>query len=181
MNHNANAVTVRFLTISRCRVREHYGPKLRQCLEALGPDALWHLDDEHVGRPIGAIVRHLLEHIQRHITWIHTGARPSAPARLEDFFPTTGELPAALAECAADIIATWDDAMAGLIRQVAEIGVLPSNGPGIDAIYHLVEHVSYHLGQVVVLTAKAAKREFAFCQRGINEAGLAKAVDAEMP
>lgn len=180
MSHDPPHPLVHFLILSRCRVREHYAPKLRQCLDALTPATLWQLPSADAGRPIGGIVLHMLEHLQRHTSWIQTGSRGQNPVKLQDYFPTTDESPTALAERADYVITAWSNAMTGLENLLRRGEPWPPDVPTFDAVYHLVEHVSYHLGQVVVLTAKTTGHEFAFCQRGLNEANLATAVQAEL-
>ena len=42
----------------------------------------------------------------------------------------------------------------------------------LHSLLHLVEHTSYHLGQVVDRTKSIKGQQFNFCQNGINEKNL---------
>lgn len=42
----------------------------------------------------------------------------------------------------------------------------------LHSLLHLVEHTSYHLGQVVDRTKFIKGQQFNFCQNGINEKNL---------
>ena len=46
--------------------------------------------------------------------------------------------------------------------------------PQIDMhrLFHLVEHTSYHLGQVIDRSKRITQTSFDFCQNGINENNL---------
>ncbi len=47
----------------------------------------------------------------------------------------------------------------------------------LQSLLHLVEHTSYHLGQVVDRTKCIEGQQFKFCQNGINEKNLRTRVE----
>ena len=47
----------------------------------------------------------------------------------------------------------------------------------LQSLLHLVEHTSYHLGQVVDRTKCIEGQQFNFCQNGINEKNLRTRVE----
>ena len=47
----------------------------------------------------------------------------------------------------------------------------------LHSLLHLVEHTSYHLGQVVDRTKSITEQQFNFCQNGINEKNLRTRVE----
>ncbi len=70
--------------------------------------------------------------------------------------------------------------MTRLIDEVRAGASLPAEGPGMGAIYHLVEHISYHLGQVIAATEQVTGHKFDFCRRDINEKSLNGVVSDEL-
>ena len=47
----------------------------------------------------------------------------------------------------------------------------------LHSLLHLVEHTSYHLGQIVDRTKSIKGQQFNFCQNGINEKNLRTRVE----
>ncbi|AIE79822.1 group-specific protein [Bacillus cereus] len=47
----------------------------------------------------------------------------------------------------------------------------------LHSLLHLVEHTSYHLGQIVDRTKLIKGQQFNFCQNGINEKNLRTRVE----
>ena len=51
---------------------------------------------------------------------------------------------------------------------------------GFGKLYHLVEHLSYHLGQIVLMARLKTRESFAFVKKGINEAQLNELIHKEI-
>ncbi len=169
-----------FLILSQCRMREHYLVKLCECIAVLGEEQLWQPIDGTAGRTIGGMIRHILEHPRRHAEWIRSRSKPPNEPRFEDFFPSSLESLERMQRQVDDIFNEWVIAMQSLIDGVRAGDSLPAGGPGMEAIYHLVEHVSYHLGQVILATEKVTGHKFDFCQRGIDERAMHRVVNGWM-
>jgi hypothetical protein len=50
---------------------------------------------------------------------------------------------------------------------------------GFGKLYHLVEHLSYHLGQIVLIARLKTGEPFDFVRKGINEAQLNALIQKE--
>lgn len=169
-----------FLIISQCRVREHYLVKLRACLDVLGDDQLRMPIDAASGNSIEGVILHILEHPRRHAAWMDTGVKPPNDPPFEAFFPSAGASPVHVRQLVDETFHAWDAAMTRLIAGVHAGGSLPEGGPGMGAIYHLVEHVAYHPGQMIAATERVSARRFDFCLTGIDERALRQVVETEM-
>lgn len=167
-----------FLILSQCRMREHYLLKLQACLAVLGKNHLWQPTAETTDRTIGGLILHILEHPRRHAVWIRTRSKPCNEPRFEDYFPSAGVSSVQMRNLVDDQFNAWLSAMASLTDEVRANGTLPEDVPNMGAIYHLVEHVSYHLGQVIIATEGVTGHKFGFCQRGINEQVVSHAANA---
>jgi hypothetical protein len=168
-----------FLVISRCRVTAHYQPKLQACLDALDQGQLWQ-SDETTGHSVGGLILHILEHPRRHTAWLSTGSKPQNIPRYEDFFPELSENPSEIGHLVGQIFGQWQAAMSRLIDEIRAGGTLPDGGPDMGAIYHLVEHIAYHLAQVIRATEGVTRHKFDFCRQGIDEKMLRDQVNEMM-
>jgi uncharacterized damage-inducible protein DinB len=167
-------VMAEFLTISMHRMTDHYLPKLLAAIRAISHDELWR--KEHGSdNSIGGIVLHILEHVRR-FTLVYTSDVPPFSQGIEQHFPDLHLSPEELARRTEEHFTAWRSVMQRLIRQTAfsQDGV-----PATDMFrtYHLVEHISYHLGQVVDRARKTSGSAFHFVQNGINEKQLREIVD----
>ena len=89
---------------------------------------------------VGGIVRHVCEHVSR-----NTNSMPADTRRhggIENYFPDTMESPEELVQNVETTFTGWSRAIAELIA---------GEGSAVDLhrTYHLVEHTSYHLGEIV--------------------------------
>ena len=138
-----------FLAQSRHYLSTEYLTKLRAAVEALPADALWWRANAQ-SNSVGNLLLHLNGNVRQ---WIvaGVGGAQSTRDRAAEFSAQGG--PGA-AELLAQLEATLRDADAVLARLTAsdlverrliqgrEISVL-------EAVYHVVEHFSLHLGQII--------------------------------
>ncbi|HEX6600531.1 MAG TPA: DinB family protein [Gemmatimonadaceae bacterium] len=142
-----------FLSMSRDYLGTEYPTKLRAAVEALPADALWWRANDQ-SNSVGNLLLHLDGNVRQ---WIVRGvgsestSAPSARDRAGEFAaqsgPVAGELlarlEATLKEADAVLAALPPDALASRrMIQGEEVTVL-------EAIYHVVEHFSLHLGQII--------------------------------
>jgi uncharacterized damage-inducible protein DinB len=144
-----------FLAKARHFLSVEYRTKIRHAVEALPADALWIRPNES-SNSVGNLLLHLAGNIRQ---WIvgGVGGAPDIRQRAEEFSTRDG-VPAAALLDALDrtldevdaVLARLDSAALRELRtiQARELTVL-------EAIFHVTEHFSYHLGQIV-LVAKAA-------------------------
>lgn len=154
-----------FTRISIFRMCEHYLPKLKIALDSLDKEALWkHEKETH--NSIGGIVLHVGQHIQRHITRYSKSG--NVEGGIEDFFPDEVALSSKdLIIFITERFNSWREVMTVYIE-----GDRDERNLDMFDIYHLVEHTSYHLGQIIDKVQRLTDMKFQFVQNGINETSL---------
>ena len=165
-------LTDAFVAQSREYLTRHYLPKIRLAVEPLGDDDLWWRPNE-ASNSIGNLLLHLEGNLRQ---WILSGLggspdrrdraaefarrEPLPRARLLGLFATVvGEVDAVLARADGALLARRF-AIQG--RQVT----------GLQAIYHVVEHVSYHAAQIIYIAKLRTGSDLGFYT---VEAGVARA------
>ncbi|WP_052350403.1 hypothetical protein [Paenibacillus gorillae] len=158
----------RFVEISKYRMAKHYLPKLQISIASLNREQLWSKESEH-SNSIGGIVHHLLEHVERSKARIldpdiqfHSG--------IERYFPNEELEPSILISKVEAAFTAWEQA------------VYDADDECLDmfGLYHLIEHFSYHLGQIVDRAQRLNGTLFQFVQNGLNEKNLLQLVDQGM-
>jgi hypothetical protein len=152
-----------FLRISLHRMYDQYLPKLRQCIGAIDTLQLWERAGNQANS-IGGIILHICEQIRRNTTRYQEPGTVFAKGT-EDYFPDAGLSREDLLREVEDAFSSW--------RRVME-RLLADTSPTVDmhSMYHLVEHTSYHLGQVVDRVQTKTGIQFKFVQNGMNERNL---------
>ncbi|HEK9099048.1 hypothetical protein KFD70_06030 [Bacillus pfraonensis] len=150
-----------FYKIAYHRMYDHYLPKLLQTIGYLNEDELW--KTEGTVNSIGGIVLHICEHIKRN------SSRYSNPNihfenGIEEYFPVMRLDSKTLSEIIQGIFDEWKQEYVKAYNENTRID--------IHSLFHLVEHTSYHLGQVVDRTKLLKGKKFDFCQNGLNEKKL---------
>lgn len=151
-----------FLVESREYLTGHYLPKIRAALESLSEEDLWWRPNE-ASNSVGNLALHLAGNIRQ---WIVAGVggaadqrhRPAEFARREPL--PRAELLATLTEAilAADgVIARTDPGALAELRPIQgrEVSVL-------QAIYHVVEHLAMHAGQIFYIAKLRNARDLGF-------------------
>ena len=140
-----------FLERSRHYLATEYRTKLRRAVESLPADALWWRPNDQANS-VGNLLVHLAGNVRQ---WIvaGVGGAPYTRDRPAEFAARGGpdaatllaDLEAALGE-ADRVLASLDAASLGRHRTVQgrELTIL-------EAVYHVVEHFSLHLGQIIYL------------------------------
>lgn len=143
-----------FLERSRHYLATEYRTKVRAAVEAMPNDALWWRPNEE-SNSVGNLLLHLAGNVRQ---WIVSGVggAPDQRHRAGEFGARTGGDAATLL---AGLDAALDDADAVLAKLTtadlaASRTIQGRDVTVFDAIYHVVEHFSGHVGQIV-LVAKA--------------------------
>lgn len=149
--------------LCRLRVEHHYRTKLSLCIDALDDVSLWARPNE-ASNSIGSILLHTGEHLDR---VSRTQRGEEAPSTgLEKHFPAERTSKALLLQQMQAAFAAFHDALTA-IEAAPETDRI-----GLDRLLHVVEHLSYHVGQVVLLTTLQTRAPFDFVALGINEKQL---------
>jgi uncharacterized damage-inducible protein DinB len=141
-----------FLARSRYYLSGEYLPKIRKCIEALPPEAIWRRANES-SNSIGNLLLHLAGNVRQ---WIveGIGGKQVNRDRAAEFSARDGASGKALVENLERAIAEVDSVLAGLTSHdlTRECEVQERDNTVLSAIYHVVEHFAMHTGQIVLLT-----------------------------
>jgi uncharacterized damage-inducible protein DinB len=161
----------RFLDQSRFYLATEYRAKLRAAVEALPADALWWRANDQ-SNSVGNLLLHLAGNVRE---WIVSGigGAPNVRHRAGEFAARSGQDGPALL---AALDATLDEADAVLARvSPADLGAMRSiqgrEVTVLDAVYHVVEHFSMHVGQIILIAKLHAPGALQFYE---DAGGLAR-------
>jgi uncharacterized damage-inducible protein DinB len=145
-------IAAEFIERSRHYLAFEYPAKIRQCLDALPPGALWQRSDKD-SNSVGNLLLHLEGNVRQ---WIiaSVGAQPGERHRSAEFAAVSGESAAALYDQLRATLDQADAVIAGLSPADLETRrtIQGRDVSVFDAVYHVVEHFSLHTGQVILLT-----------------------------
>jgi uncharacterized damage-inducible protein DinB len=148
-----------------------YRTKLRKAVEALPDDRLWWRPNDQ-SNSVGNLLRHLAGNVRQ---WIvgGVGGRPDARDRAAEFAARAG---ASKAELLAALDAVLDETATVLDVLTPASLAEPREIQGrrvtvLDAIFHVVEHFSLHLGQVIYISKLHAPGAIQFYE---DAGGLAR-------
>ena len=140
-----------FVARSRYYLQNEYRTKLRLAVEALPAEALWWRPNAE-SNSVGNLLTHLAGNVRQ---WIVSGVGrvPSARDRAAEFAATSG---AGAAELLANLERVLDDVDAILAtlspEELATMRTIQGRELTVlEAIYHVVEHFSLHLGQIIMI------------------------------
>ncbi|MGR6910441.1 hypothetical protein RCJ96_15875 [Bacillus sp. BSL6] len=147
--------------ISYHRMQAHYLPKLVQAIQFVSEEDLWKQGD--FVNSIGGIILHICEHIQRN-TSRYKNSNIVFEKGIEEYFPVKRQRTELLLQYVEEVFDEWGKTYIQACGEKRHID--------LHSLLHLVEHTSYHLGQVVDRTKSIKGQKFNFCQNGINEKNL---------
>jgi len=148
-----------FLRQVRFRLRQDYRIKIGGVLEALSEEEVWWRPNE-ASNSIGNLLLHLSGNVRQ---WVVSGLGHAADTRdrPREFSERTPRSKAALL---ARLDVTLDDADAVMAWLEEELAASSSDAvlqrehliqgfpqTALDALFHIVEHFSYHTGQIVYI------------------------------
>ncbi|GAB6454896.1 MULTISPECIES: DinB family protein [Bacillus] len=143
------------------RMQDHYLPKLIQAISFVREEDLWKQGDSV--NSIGGIILHICEHIQRN-TSRYKNPNIVFEKGIEEYFPVKRQRTELLLQYVEEVFDEWGKTYIQACGEKRHID--------LHSLLHLVEHTSYHLGQVVDRTKSIKGQQFNFCQNGINEKNL---------
>ncbi|MFF1291189.1 DinB family protein [Bacillus thuringiensis] len=152
--------------ISYHRMQDHYLPKLVQAIRLVSEEDLW--KQEASVNSIGGIVLHICEHLQRN-TWRYKDPNIVFENGIEEYFPVKRQRTEVVLQYVEKVFDEWGKAYIQAREEKSHVE--------LHSLLHLVEHTSYHLGQIVDCTKSIQGQQFNFCQNGINEKNLRTRVE----
>ncbi len=159
-----------FLRHARFRLREDYPVKINSALAALTDEQIWWRPNE-ASNSVGNLILHLCGNVRQ---WMIAGVGGVSDTRDRDrefaerrqlgredllalLATTLSEVDAVLARLENEITASQSDAP--LQRECVPQGFAQMV---LDAVFHVVEHFSYHTGQIVFIAKLLAAERIQF-------------------
>ena len=166
-----------FLERSRYFLGTEYRTKLRSAVEALPSERLWWRPDE-LSNSAGNLLLHLNGNVRQWL--VHgVGKRAGSRDRAAEFSARSGPEASALLADLENTLAEADGILGGLSpADLLELRSIQGRDLTVlEAIYHVVEHFSLHLGQIVLLAKLHAPGSIAFYE---DAGGLARPIWKDM-
>jgi uncharacterized damage-inducible protein DinB len=143
-----------FIARSRRPLTHESRVKVRRAVESLPPDALWWRANEE-SNSVGNLLLHLAGNVRQ---WIVSGVggAPDTRYRAAEFEARTGPDAATLLAALDAVLDEADDVLARLTAAdlASSRSIQGRDVTVLEAVYHVVEHFSGHVGQIVLI-AKA--------------------------
>ena len=148
---NARTPDLEFIEASRVFLRDDYLPKLLHCVERMSDDDVWWRPNE-VSNSAGNLILHLCGNLRQWIVSSIGGVEFNRDRNAE--FAARGPVPKA--ELAANLKQTIEnvDSVLGSLkseRLLERFKVQKYEVSTLQAVYHVVEHFGYHLGQILYI------------------------------
>lgn len=166
-----------FIARSRHFLQTEYRTKLRAAVEALPADALWWRANDQ-SNSVGNLLLHLNGNVRQ---WILSGiaGAPSTRNRSGEFDARSG---ASASELLAQLERTLDEVdavLAGLSEADLSTGrtIQGRDVTVLEVVYHVVEHFSMHMGQIILVAKLHAPGTVRFYE---DAGGLARPLWPEL-
>ena len=158
-----------FLEYSANKLEQQTG-RIRSCLEKLTEDQIWARGTENENAA-GNIVLHLCGNVRQ---WIGHGVagKPDIRMREREFNARGGVAREELVERLEGVVAEAAAALRGLDtkRLTERVTIQAYEVSVLEAIFHVVEHFSYHAGQIIFATKALTGEDLGF-YRHLGAAG----------
>ncbi|MGH7491296.1 MAG: DUF1572 family protein [bacterium] len=151
-----------FIAEVRFHLLQQYLPWLRSCLNRLSDDDIWWRPNDK-SNSAGNLVLHLCGNVRQ---WMIHGVAGHTDVRDRNAeFAERGPIPK------ADLLAKLENTLAEVDRVLQAITAadlaLPRRIQGFDqtvlsAVFHVIEHFSYHTGQIIYLTKMRTGEDLKF-------------------
>jgi uncharacterized damage-inducible protein DinB len=160
-----------FLECSRYFLCTEYPTKLRSAVDALPADALWWRPNDQ-SNSVGNLLLHLTGNVRQ---WIVSGVGGAPGSRDRDGeFSARGGPPAAVLMADLESVLADVDRILGALTpdQLLEPRTIQGRDLTVlEAIFHVVEHFSHHLGQILLIVKMHAPGAIRFYE---DAGGLAR-------
>lgn len=148
----SDAIAAAFVDQAKRHLTQDFLPKIRRCVETLSEEEVWRRGNENTNS-IGNLILHLCGNVRQ---WIISGVGGHPDTRRRPLeFAERG--PIAREELIQKLEQTLEEAV-GILDSVDARSLLQPRRiqrydvTGVQAIFHVVEHFSYHTGQIIYIT-----------------------------
>lgn len=137
---------------TRKRLFEEGIPRLKKCMDMLSEEDIWIRPNEQ-SNSVGNLVLHLCGNVRQ---WLISGLGGAQDVRERDLeFSERGPLPkgqlvALLDQLEKDVEEVLNRIHAGELLKVRPVQIYQESG--LSILIHVIEHFSYHVGQVTYFT-----------------------------
>lgn len=148
-------------------LQQDFLPRLRACVESLSEEEIWWRPNQNCNS-VGNLLLHLDGNLRQ---WIiaGVGGKPDIRLRDEEFAAREGK-------SGRELLATLEKTLAEACREILKVPVNKLQQARkiqvyqvtiLQAVFHVVEHFSHHLGQVIYLTKSVQDVDLQF-YAGLN-------------
>jgi uncharacterized damage-inducible protein DinB len=141
-----------FLQQARSHLTEDFMPKIRKCLEVIDDDDLWWRADE-TNNSVGNLILHLCGNVRQ---WIISGlgGEPDLRQRPQEFSERSHVPGAVLLARLEETLQEADRVLASFdgSELLGDRVIQGFRRTALEAIFHVVEHFSFHTGQIIYIT-----------------------------
>ena len=149
---NAQEIGTAFLSQARSHLKNDFMPKIEKCFELINESDVWWRSHE-TNNSIGNLALHLTGNVRQ---WIISGVggQPDVRERQKEFAQRdalpTEKLWSALERTVEDSDRVLENFP---VERLMEKWVIQGfNQTALQAIFHVVEHFSFHTGQIIYIT-----------------------------
>jgi len=151
-----------FLLQSRSHLNDDFMPKIRKCLDVLSEEDVWWRAHE-TNNSVGNLLLHLSGNVRQ---WIVSGIGGVPDTRQRPLeFSERNPIPKEIAwSKLQDALAEANQVMAAFpAERLAEKRMIQDvERTALQVIFHVVEHFSYHTGQIIYITKLSEGRDLKF-------------------
>jgi len=146
----------------RLKLFDEYWPRILQCLDECDDDLLWYRPNENTNS-IGNLVLHLEGNVRQ---WVLHGVagKEDLRNRREEFYASRrlrkDELTARLKNLKEEVVEVVNAVSAKQLLEHRSIQGFETSVLG--ALFHVVEHFSYHLGQITYLVKSVKNKDLGY-------------------
>lgn len=144
------------------RIFEESFPRIENCLNRISQEQLWSAPNENMVS-IGCLIKHLLGNMQQ---WVYSGVLGNTFVRDRDaeFIPepavTKSYLLVQMQRVQGELNSSLPQLSEERLAQQFEIQGFKTTG--FSAVVHVIEHFSYHTGQIALLTKLLVNKDLGF-------------------
>src|SRR6266496_3500420 len=168
-----------FVRKSRSLINDDLLPKIKRCIDLLSDDQIWWRPNQ-VSNSIGNLLLHLEGNIRQ---WILSGIGGETDRRQRQLeFDERGPIERQeLMERLTMTLAAADQVLSRLDKEtlLEQREIQGKSRNVLEAIYHVVEHLSMHTGQIILLTKTLSEVDMGFYGHLAKAAG--QAIDETKP
>lgn len=151
-----------FIEASRIFLKDDFLPKLTHCLEEMPEEDVWWRPNEQ-SNSVGNLILHLCGNVKQWIVNSMGGGRFERDRDAE--FASRGpvlkiELIASIRAALSEVDRVLETLPANVL--IERHSIQTYNTSGLQAIYHVVEHFSYHLGQILYIYKMRTGKDLGF-------------------